>query len=57
MTSLTDVYATLTERQKAVWSAGDWPTIADASSEVVEKLGRECASCSRATTSIPSESC
>jgi SAM-dependent methyltransferase len=43
--SLTDVYSTLTERQKAVWSAGDWPTIAptiaDASSVVVEKLGVE----------------
>lgn len=41
--SSTDVYSTLTERQKAVWSAGDWPaiapTIADASRVVVEKLG------------------
>jgi SAM-dependent methyltransferase len=41
--SSTDVYSTLTQRQKAVWSAGDWvaiaPTIADASSVVVEKLG------------------
>jgi SAM-dependent methyltransferase len=41
--SLSDVYSTLTERQKAVWSSGDWPaiapTIADASSVVVEKLG------------------
>jgi SAM-dependent methyltransferase len=40
--SLSDVYSGLTERQKAVWSAGDWPTmaktIADASSVVVEKL-------------------
>ena len=41
--SLTDVYTTLTERQKAVWSSGDWnavaPTVADASRVVVEKLG------------------
>jgi SAM-dependent methyltransferase len=41
--SSTDVYSTLTERQRAVWSAGDWPaiapTIAHASSVVVEKLG------------------
>jgi SAM-dependent methyltransferase len=41
--SLTDVYSAMTERQKAMWSAGDWPaiapTIADASSVVVEKLG------------------
>jgi ubiquinone/menaquinone biosynthesis C-methylase UbiE len=41
--SLTELYSAMTERQKAVWSAGDWPavapTIADASSVVVEKLG------------------
>jgi SAM-dependent methyltransferase len=41
--SSTDLYSTLTDRQKAVWSAGDWPTIAptiaDASRVVVEKLG------------------
>ena len=39
----TDVYTLLTERQKAVWGAGDWPavapTIADASSVVVDRLG------------------
>jgi ubiquinone/menaquinone biosynthesis C-methylase UbiE len=36
------VYSSLTERQKAVWGAGDWPTvaptIADVSSVVVERL-------------------
>lgn len=40
--SSTDLYASLTERQKAIWSSGDWlaiaPTIADASRVVVEKL-------------------
>src|SRR4051794_2059037 len=41
--SSTDVYTTLTERQKAVWSAGDWPaiavTIGEASAVVVDRLG------------------
>jgi ubiquinone/menaquinone biosynthesis C-methylase UbiE len=45
MTDQGEVYATLTERQKAVWGSGDWPTvaptIADASRVVVEKLGVE----------------
>ena len=38
-----DVYTALTQRQKAVWGAGDWneiaPTIADASRVAVERLG------------------
>ena len=45
MTGQGEVYATLTQRQKAVWGAGDWPTvaptIADVSRVVVERLGVE----------------
>jgi len=41
--SSTDLYTTLTERQKAVWSSGDWPavapTIGGVSEVVIEKLG------------------
>ena len=43
--SSVDVNTTLTERQKAVWSAGDWPavapTIAHPSGVVVDRLGIE----------------
>lgn len=44
---MSELYATLTARQKAVWGSGDWnaiaPTIEDASRVVVEKLGIEAA--------------
>lgn len=41
--STTELYSALTERQKAVWGAGDWvavaPTIAGVSGVVVDRLG------------------